>query len=83
MGLVLKHGTRVHNGGALFVFMRGKDIPGQVSPGERARLEGITLVMVPEQGTVITAYKNRQALKVIKRKQKRHIAQAPYLPPAA
>lgn len=57
--------------------MRGKDIQGQVSPNERARLEGITIVTDPKQETVITVYKNRHALRdiYIKRKQKRRLVQ--------
>jgi hypothetical protein len=70
--LVLKYGTRVHKAGALFVFMRKRDIPPVLSIRSQDRLEGLTVVMDPLGEEVITAYRNRKALRDIKRKSKRY-----------
>jgi hypothetical protein len=67
---VVANGTRVHNGGALFVFMGWRDIPVGVAPALRDRLEGITIVMDPVSEDIITAYRNKGALRDIKRKRK-------------
>jgi hypothetical protein len=69
--LVLTYGTKVHNAGALFVFMRRRDIPRTLSPHSQDHLEGLTIVLDPLGEEVITAYRNRRALREIKRKSKR------------
>ncbi len=70
VALVLKYGTRVYNGGCLFVFMRSKDVPANISGSMRDRLEGITLLLDPGSKHLITAYRNKKALRDIKRKRK-------------
>ncbi len=56
--LVMDYGIRVHNGGALFCFMRKRDISGDLQPELGGRLEGLTVVLDPAGESVITAYRN-------------------------
>jgi hypothetical protein len=71
LNLVMKYGTRIHRTGALFCFMRRRDIPGDVPAFRAGRLEGLTLILDPEETSLITAYRNRSGLHEIKRKSKR------------
>lgn len=82
LNLVMKYGTRIHNAGALFCFMRRRDIPGDVPPVKAGRLEGLTLVLDTDETSVITVYRNRLAIREIKRKEKRFICR-PFTPPLA
>lgn len=70
VAIVMRHGTRVFNGGCLFIFMRQKDVPANISGSARDKLEGITLLLDPTTKRLITAYRNRNALRDIKRKRK-------------
>ena len=65
-----QHGRRIHTGGAVFCFLGRRDIPDYLPAAQRERLEGLTLVLSPDDETVITAYRNRRALKDIRRKKK-------------
>jgi hypothetical protein len=78
ISLVLLYGTKIYNGGGLFVFMRRKDVPISVSPSVAEKLEGITLLLDPATEAVITVYKNRQAIRNIKRKIKHRINGEPF-----
>ena len=69
--VVMGYGTDIHNGGALFSFLRRKDIPGDIGPETQSRLEGLTVVMDPSGENVITVYRNRRGLRDVKRKLKR------------
>lgn len=66
---VLAHGTRLRRTGVEFCVLRGRDIPPSDRKGV-ARLEG-TVVLVADDGAAITAYRNPDALSVIRRKPKR------------
>ena len=70
---VAAHGRRFHNGGALHVFLRRRDIPRDKSIYQQfARLEG-TILVIREDDTrsvLITAYRNRNGLKAIRTKAK-------------
>ncbi len=72
IGLALKYGVKIYNGGAKFVFVRKKDIPDDVDPEIAEKIEGLVLIMNPIDDTIITVYKNRNALKDIKKKVKRY-----------
>lgn len=70
---VLRHGRRVHNAGALHVFLARRDIPTNKMLAQRyGRLEGTTLVLHCVNGgwTLITAYRNRRGLKAVRQKTK-------------
>ena len=70
---VLAHGRRVHNAGALHVFLGGRDIPADKTLAQRyGRLEGTVLVLNCAAGewTLITAYRNRRGLKAVRAKRK-------------
>ena len=69
---VRRHGRHIHCGGVLHIFLGKKDIPAtdRRNPCIR-KLEGTTLIIDPfNTAEVITAYRNKQALKSIRRKAK-------------
>lgn len=67
---VFEHGQRFHRAGAIFFFLRGRDIPKEVRT-ELGRLEGTTVVLSREKPRIITVYRNRQGLRQLKRKIER------------
>jgi len=75
--LALKYGCVLYNGGAKFIFVRKKDIPEDMPRSIAERVEGIVIVMNPIDGTILTVYKNKNALKEIKRKLKRYEGRTP------
>lgn len=55
-----------------FFFGRREALKSGIALGDRiARLEGITVVLSHDGKRILTAYRNREALKRIKRKPKR------------
>lgn len=76
LDLVFQRAVEIYNGGALFLYMRRKDLPDSATPDQRERLEGLTLVISLDDGDVITAYKNkagiRPILKKLKARRKEH-----------
>lgn len=68
LSFVLYFGRRLHRTGIMFVFLGQRDIPERYRRSH-GYLTGATLLMA-QDGTVITAYKNPEALKVIKKKSK-------------
>jgi hypothetical protein len=70
LSLLLEYGTTVHNGGALFVFMRKRDIPRDVDSTKETKLEGLTAILDAHTLELISMYKNKNALRQIKRKYK-------------
>lgn len=67
----LKYGKKLYRSGVFFVFLGRHDIPFECQNDDRfSKLEGITLLISKDSGCLITAYKNKHALKQIKRKQK-------------
>ena len=70
--LVLRYGKEIHRAGAMFVFLGHRDIPEQLRHDRRLiGLEGMTLILSSDGEQVITAYRNRHAIRDIKRKAKR------------
>ncbi len=67
---VLDHGQRLHRAGAIFVYLRAKDIPrSERRQSHFARLEGATVVVSPNKPIIITVYRRRDGgLQNIKRK---------------
>lgn len=58
---IMRYGHSIHRAGALFIVLRGKDIPGQDrGDAARARLEGSVVVADPDSGSLITVYRNRR-----------------------
>ncbi len=71
---VLRFGRMIHNGGAIFVFLCGKDIPDEYQANDDfSRLEGSVLVLSREDGGLITTYRNRHGLRDIRKKLKWHL----------
>ncbi|MCL4508986.1 MAG: DUF4258 domain-containing protein [Chloroflexi bacterium] len=66
---VLIYGTPVFRAGALFYVLRRRDItPGDLRSDEVAKLEGA--VVLVSEGVITTVYRNRRALRSIRKKQK-------------
>jgi hypothetical protein len=67
---VLTHGTHIHRTGVTFVVLRSHDVPIADRRQDRwTRLVG-TVVIVGTDGAVVTAYRNFNALRDIRRKTK-------------
>lgn len=67
---VLTHGTPIHRTGVTFVILRRRDIPAADRRKDCwTRLVG-TVVIVGDNGNVVTVYRNRRALRDIARKTK-------------
>lgn len=67
---IVEHGTRVHRTGVTFYILRGRDIP----PADRrvdayAKLEG-TVLLVADDGCLLTAYRHQGAYRRVARKLK-------------
>ena len=70
---VATHGRRIRCGGALHIFLGGRDIPAEKAVAQRfGRLEGTVLVLsaAEDEPYVITAYRNRRGLKQLRIKAK-------------
>jgi hypothetical protein len=70
---VMKHGRRIHCAGALHVFLGWRDIPSDKELARRyGRLEGTVLVLAQaaDELVLVTAYRNRRALKAVRAKTK-------------
>ena len=74
LDLVRRYGVLERRTGVRFYFVRKRDVErfGSVEPRLR-RLHGIVMVL-SNDNTVITVYRNRQALRDIRRKSKYHLA---------
>jgi len=71
IAFVLQHGRILYRTGIQFYFLGWRDIPKTLRQDPNiARLEGLT-VLLGHDGTLVTAYKNRQAIRTIRRKAKR------------
>lgn len=68
---VMKHGQRVRNAGACAYFLGKRDIPKEdLRKDKYSRLEG-TMVLVDSLGEqIITAYRNKKALREFRRRTK-------------
>ncbi len=72
--LVRQHGRKVHRTGVVFYFLGRRDIPADLQREDGfAKLEGTVLLVSPE-GELITAYRNRSALRKIQKKAKHRVA---------
>ncbi len=71
--LAVKYGTVIYKAGAKFIFVRRKDIPKEIPKSIAEKIEGLIIVMNPNDGTIITVYKNKNGLRELKRKDKRHL----------
>lgn len=72
---VLMHGEELHSGGALHIFLGRRNLlQDRNSKRQYAHLEGTVLVLSDSEqdSTLITVYRNRQALRMIKAKAKHH-----------
>ncbi len=67
---VYQFGSRYHAGGALVYFLRHRDVPLTDQRNDfLTRLEGTALVVSPDNGTLLTTWRNRRnGLKQIRKK---------------
>lgn len=70
LDMVRTYGRRIHCAGAVFCFMGKKDLPDGLSGSDRERLEGLTLVLSPDTDAVVTVYRNKRALREIRRRKR-------------
>ncbi len=64
IAFVMRFGRHLHNGGALFVFLGQRNIPDEYRTDDRiAKLEGTTLVVSNDGECLVTAYRNKKALR--------------------
>jgi hypothetical protein len=74
MEVVRQFGRAFHRTGVTFYFLGRRDLPEELRRQDRyAKLEGTTL-LVGSDGVLITAYRNRVACRVIKKKPKYRLA---------
>jgi len=74
MEVVRQFGRAFHRTGVTFYFLGRRDLPEELRRQDRyAKLEGTTL-LVGSDGVLITAYRNRAACRVIKKKPKYRLA---------
>jgi len=74
LAFVMQYGQEIHRAGALFIFLGHRHIPKQFRGNRNImRLAGTALVVSSDCQQVITAYRNRNAIRDIKRKSKRYI----------
>ena len=71
---VIQFGCPVRSGGALHYFLRHDDIP-KADRKRAQRLEGTTILMDRSGQFIITVYRNRRGLKVLRQKVKWEIEQ--------
>ncbi len=72
---ILTYGRRVHRTGVVFYFLGARDLPLSDQRDPRSmRLVGSVLIV--ENDTLITAYRNPHALRCIKRKMKYRLSAA-------
>lgn len=70
LSLLFEYGTQVYNGGALFIFMRKRDIPMDLATVKQKKLEGLTAILDADTLDLISVYKNKRGLREIQRKVK-------------
>lgn len=68
VAFIKKHGQKIRRTGIIFYFLRRRDIPETLRCDDQfAKLEGATL-LISQDGTLITAYRNPKGLKAILKK---------------
>ena len=70
ISMVLRYGTEINAAGAIFYFMGNNSIPDNIPSSLKERLAGITIVCHRETGDVLTVYKNKEGLKLLRKKVK-------------
>ncbi|MFU8861974.1 MAG: DUF4258 domain-containing protein [Cyclonatronaceae bacterium] len=69
INIVLQFGVLIHRQGLCFYVLRNKDIPATVNAHRRGRIKNLVVVTpIDDPDTIITVYRNADAVKHIKRK---------------
>ena len=70
---IKKHGRKIRRTGVTFFFLGKRDIPKKLRHQDQfAKLEG-SVLLVGSDGVLITAFRNKQALKTILKKPKHRL----------
>ena len=70
--LILRYGRELHRTGTSFFFLGKRDIPEDLwTDDHMMKLEGTVLIIGNDSASLITCYKNKKALREIKKKSKR------------
>jgi len=67
---IIQEGKTIHKQGYKFLFMTVKELRYH-APAEQKKLKNLVVVMAGDSNTVVTCYKNKDAIGNIKRKSKR------------
>jgi hypothetical protein len=77
LDLVRRYGVLEHRTGVRFYFVGQREVERYRDVEPRIeKLHGVVMIVAPDTFTVITVYRNRHALKQIRRKSKRCIGKA-------
>ena len=68
--LTLHYGTRLYAQGAVFYYLRLRDVPHWVGDDYAARVRG-TVAVVSHDGAILTTYRNPKALRRLKKHPRR------------
>ena len=66
LDLTLHYGTRLYAQGAVFYYLRLRDVPRWVGDDYAARVRG-TVAVVSHDGAILTTYRNPKALRRLKK----------------
>ena len=72
VSIIVNEGQVIFKQGIRFLFMTGKELRYH-SPDMQEHLKNLVIVMADDGSTIITCYKNKDAISNIKRKSKRLI----------
>jgi len=67
----LRYGEYIYKQGIRFCIMLTKNIPKHFTPNYIEKLIGMTVLVAGMDNAIITVYKNKKSIKIIKRKSKR------------
>lgn len=70
LDFVAVYGRVTYRTGVKFIFLGRRDIPRGYERSH-GHLEGTTMIIASGHGVVVTSYRNREAIREIKRKRKR------------
>lgn len=69
--IIASYGREISCGGAIHIFLAAKDLPSDLLADDSvSKLVGTTAVLANDDFSVITIYRNRQALSIIRKKTK-------------
>lgn len=67
--MAMTYGELFQKQGMCYFVVREQDLPSYLSPAEKKRLRNLVVITNGKTNTLVTTYKDRQAIKHIKKKQ--------------